>query len=254
MGPSPNARELRKRKQGDRTAVPATMAVISSLLVSMAPATASTISPRIGISIAVPTAQWKMAGPRPSAKAGRCSWTSCRFMKARPKDLIESTSLGVSTAKKIPWTSETKRKVSPVDDKLDALGPLLNEIGLELVDLVGGDRNGVFLYVEIGDGWVSSSVFKDEGDVVRYYNPRDTQLSDMLFDAWYLEPEGPNMRWSVLEYSINGGKFDVSMTYPEEVNVDVPDVDRREAALRARFGDKPVVYPPMPKTAFELRP
>ena len=139
-------------------------------------------------------------------------------------------------------------------DKLDALGPLMNEIGLELADLVGGDPNGVFLYVEIGDGWVSPSVFKDEGDLVRYHNPRGTDLSDMLWEAWYLEPDAPNRRWSVLEYEIRGGKFRVSLKYPEEVNVEIFDDERRESALRARFGDKPVVYPPPPKSAFELKP
>ncbi len=139
-------------------------------------------------------------------------------------------------------------------DKLDALGSLMNEIGSELTDLVGGDPNGVFLYVEIGDGWVSPSVFKDEGDVIRYYNPRSTSLSDMLWEAWYLEPDEPNMRWSVLEYAIVGKKFHVSMKYPEEVNVDEIDSERRQSALRARFGDKPVVYPPPPAGAFELKP
>ena len=138
-------------------------------------------------------------------------------------------------------------------DKLDLLGPLMNDIGHELSRIVGGDPNGIFLYVEIGEGWVRPSVFKDEGDVVRWYDPKDDYLSDLLFEAWYLEPEGPNMRWSVLEYAIVDGKFRVSMKYPEEVNVDIVDSERRQTALRARFGDKPVVYPPPPKGAFELK-
>lgn len=148
----------------------------------------------------------------------------------------------------------TKERAGFMSDKLDTLGPLMNEIGQELASLVGGDPDGVFLYVEIGDGWVSPSVFKGEGDVVRYYNPRDTNLSDMLWEAWYLEPDGPNMRWSVLEYMITGKKFHVSLKYPEEVNVEIVDDERRETVLRARFGDKPVIYPPPPKSAFELQP
>lgn len=129
----------------------------------------------------------------------------------------------------------------------------MNDIGHELSRIVGGDPNGIFLYVEIGEGWVRPSVFKDEGDVVRWYDPKDDYLSDLLFEAWYLEPDGPNMRWSVLEYAIVDGKFRVSMKYPEEVNVDIVDSERRQTALRARFGDKPVVYPPPPKGAFELK-
>jgi hypothetical protein len=38
------------------------------------------------------------------------------------------------------------------------------------------------------------------------------------------------------------------------VDVEAIDDERRQTALRARFGDKPVVYPPMPRTAFELKP
>lgn len=61
-------------------------------------------------------------------------------------------------------------------------------------------------------------------------------------------------RWSIMEYEIKDGKFDVSFKYPDEVHVETISMERREAALRARFGDKPVVYPPMPNTAFELKP
>lgn len=148
-----------------------------------------------------------------------------------------------------------KRKAKPMgSDKLEMLGPLMNEIGQELAETVGGDPNGVFLYVEIGEGWVDTGIFKDEGDVVRWYDPQGTHLADLLWEAWYLEPDSPNMRWSVLEYAITGQKFHVNLKYPEEVNVDIVDGERRESALRARFGDKPVVYPPPPKGAFELKP
>lgn len=140
------------------------------------------------------------------------------------------------------------------EDKLDLLGPIMNDIGHELAHIVGGDPDGIFLYAEIGDGWVRPSIFKDEGDLVRWYDPKDAYLSNILFKAWYLEPEAPNMRWSVLEYAIVDKKFHVSMKYPEEVNVDKIDPERRRKALRARFGDKPVIYPPPPKGAFELKP
>ncbi len=140
------------------------------------------------------------------------------------------------------------------EDKLDILGPLLNRIGHELAHIVGGDPNGVFLYVEIGDRWISPSVFKDEGNVVRYHNPRNTALSDLLWEAWYAESQEETMRWSVMEYDVKDNKFDVSFKYPEDVDVEVIDDERREAALRARYGDKPVIYPPPPKGAFELKP
>ena len=139
-------------------------------------------------------------------------------------------------------------------DKLDILGPLFNEIGVELVDIVGGDPNGIFLYVEIGDRWISPNVFKEEGHQVRNLDG-SRLLSDLLWEAWYAESEeGGIKRWSIMEYEIKDGKFDVSFRYPDEVDVEVIDDERRQTALRARFGGKPVVYPPPPKTTFELKP
>src|SRR3546814_17945848 len=77
----------------------------------------------------------------------------------------------MSMAKEISEISRTNRgEQAMADDKLDNLGPLMNEIGQELAEIVGGDPNGVFLYAEIGEGWNGPSVCKDEGDVVRYYN------------------------------------------------------------------------------------
>jgi len=138
------------------------------------------------------------------------------------------------------------------EDKFNAIGPLLSEMGQEISDTVGGDPNGVFFYVEVGEGWASPSIFKDEGDVVRFYYPLDPALSEIVFDIWYAEAD-ETKRWSVMEYVVNDGKFHASFKYPEDVDVTEPDSDRRDAALQARFGDKPVVYPPM-EGMFEYKP
>lgn len=108
--------------------------------------------------------------------------------------------------------------------------------------------------MEVGDRWISPNVFKDEGHQIRNIDG-SRLLSDLLWDAWYAESdEGGIERWSILEYDIKDGKFEINYRYPDEVDVEVIDDERRQTALRARFGDKPVVYPPMPKTAFELKP
>ena len=137
-------------------------------------------------------------------------------------------------------------------DKLDTLGPIMNEIGQELANIADGDPEGVFLYVEAGEGWVAQSVFKDEGMLVRYLDSNQTDLVDLLFEAWRAQPEGK--RWSVMGYAIEDGHYSVSFKYPEEIDVDTMDPKHREDALRARYGDQPVGYPPMPEGAFELKP
>ena len=137
-------------------------------------------------------------------------------------------------------------------DKLDMIGPILSEIGQEIADVVGGDPNGVFFYVEVIEGCARPSIFREEGDVVRYYYPLDPTLSETVFDVWYSEPDEAK-RWSVMEYVVKDGEFQASFKYPEEVDVIEPDTDRRDAALQARFGDKAVVYPPM-EGMFEFKP
>jgi hypothetical protein len=135
-------------------------------------------------------------------------------------------------------------------DKYETLGPLLSEIGREAVEITGGDPNGIFLYVEAGDGWVGPSVFKDDGKAVRYFDP-SPRLCDLLIEAW--EAEEPDKRWAAMEYEIRDGKFDTRLKYPEDLKPDDDVDDRREAVLKARYGNRPVIYPPIPPGMMEFK-
>jgi len=126
-------------------------------------------------------------------------------------------------------------------DKYDLLGPLYAEIGGELAEIVGGDPDGVYLYAEAGDGWVGPSVFKDEGKAVRYFDA-SSHLCDLIMKAW--RAEDPDKRWAVMEYSVTGTSFDVKFKFPDEIDTTKTEVERRPSALKARYGDKPVIYPP----------
>ncbi|UYY57705.1 hypothetical protein [Sphingomonas sp. S2-65] len=126
--------------------------------------------------------------------------------------------------------------------RLKLLGSVMNEIAQQLASLADGDPEGVFLYAEVGNGWVTPSVFKPDGDVVRYLESDDSELPLLLLEAWSAEPE--DRRWSVMEYDVKQGTFSVSFKYPEEVDVEKMDPTNREKALRLRFGKKQVLYPP----------
>jgi hypothetical protein len=131
------------------------------------------------------------------------------------------------------------------DDKFDRLGPLLSAIGAEVAADLGGNPDGAYLYVEVGDRWISVNLFRNEADVVRNYD-HGPELTDAIWKVWDVENPDRKMRWSVMEYEVKGTKFDAQFRYPDEVDVETYD-DRREIALKKRFGDKPVVYPPPPK-------
>jgi hypothetical protein len=129
-------------------------------------------------------------------------------------------------------------------EKFDILSSLITEIGNEVAEIVGGDPNGAYLYSEAGEGWIGTSVFKDEGEVVRYFDPT-LELEELLLE--FRKTEEAGKRWVIMEYEVKGTKFDAQFKYPEEVTVEsFGDDDRREIALKKRYGDKPVIYPPWP--------
>lgn len=76
-------------------------------------------------------------------------------------------------------------------------------------------------------------------------------LSDAIMDAWYLEPEDKG--WTGMEYTIDGGKFDAKFQFDDLTAYDGSD-DRRQRFLRARYGDRPIIYPPMRAGAMKLKP
>lgn len=130
------------------------------------------------------------------------------------------------------------------DDKLDLLGPVLAKIGVQAMEIVGGEPDGVYLYIEAGDGWSDISLFKEDHDAVRYIDTGDSDIWKTVIDAWCLEPE--DKRWTEMEYMIDGGKFDVKFHFDDLESMDLGSGDRRNMYLDARYGDKPIVYPPWP--------
>jgi hypothetical protein len=141
------------------------------------------------------------------------------------------------------------------EDKLDALGPALSEVGLEMVAVAGGDTTGLYLHAEAGEGWVGPSLFRDEGDRVSYLRLGRSKLGDLIITARETEPD-LGKRWSVMEYVIEDGKYEAKFKFPDEVDVEGEgdSIERRDAFLKARYGEKPVVYPELEGDFFELRP
>ena len=89
---------------------------------------------------------------------------------------------------------------------------------------------------------IAPSVFKDLGDRLLYRWASD-ELCDTLSDRWYAEV--PDKRWSTMQYRIAGGKFEASFTY-EPLDPEETTIDRRDGILQKRYGNKQIVYPPLP--------
>jgi hypothetical protein len=221
-----------------------TMAVTTSPPDSMGRANGSTTSHRMPTSTEVGIEPSRITGLGRSGQANACLSTSSLTIEEPPCGPSNSRLTGMSVGGANQRNFATRKGADKVvEDRIDKLGPMLSEIGGLAADDAGGDPDGLYLYVEAGDRWISSSLFKDEGDSVRYFDV-SSELSDLIYEFWRAEDR--DKRWAVMEYETKGTKFDARFKYPEEVDVESFDDDRREIALKKRYGDKPIIYPPWP--------
>lgn len=130
-----------------------------------------------------------------------------------------------------------------------SLEDCLQAIGQAIADVIDGDPDGAFLYAEVEPDMVYEALFLDRNGSVEYIDTSDV-LSKALFDAW--SASEPGKVWSTLSYAIVGSAFDASFQYPDEVSDDEGPEGRRRRVLKARYGDKPIKYPPPPSDAMEV--
>lgn len=128
----------------------------------------------------------------------------------------------------------------------DAFEESLQAIGRAVVEVTGGETEGVFLYAEAKPGMLSPSLFVDRGSYVECLVTNEA-LSEALFDSWHASEEGKE--WAALWYTIDEGAFDARFQYPDELSEEEWIDDRRDRILSEKYGDKPIRYPPPPETA-----
>lgn len=124
------------------------------------------------------------------------------------------------------------------------IAELLNQIGNLLAEDSDYPSQGTLLYAEVGSGYVAPSVFKDLGDHVAYRDPDLDRLGDVLLDLW--KAQDTAKRWTEIEYVVQDGKFRAIFNYPQDGEAEALHLDRREEVVTKHFGNKPIVYPPMP--------
>lgn len=56
-----------------------------------------------------------------------------------------------------------------------------------------------------------------------------------------------------MEYEINGGSFSAHRIYPDQIDHELSISELCDVYLERRFGDKPVVYPPLPDHMMEVQ-
>lgn len=59
--------------------------------------------------------------------------------------------------------------------------------------------------------------------------------------AW--DAEDGDERWAEMHYTVVDGRFKAKMIYPEQIDPQEDDLERRARIVREKFGDKPIDYP-----------
>lgn len=138
----------------------------------------------------------------------------------------------------------------------DRTGTLLNRIGQLLAEDEEYPLDGTLLYAVLDRNYVAPSIFKDNGDRIVYRDPDLDRLGRALLDLW--EAQDGDIRWAEIEYLVRNGEFEASFTYADEIDPEEEPLDRRDRVVAKHFGEKPIVYPPMPsdedEEIFRIRP
>ncbi len=122
---------------------------------------------------------------------------------------------------------------------------LLDQIGHLLAEDRSYPLDGTLLYAQVDEDMIAPSIFKNRGADILFRWPDLNRLGDALLDLW--KTQSGNYRWLEIEYSVNDGRFDVTYTYPDEIDLDEDPFERRDRIVERHFGPKPIVYPPMPE-------
>ena len=125
------------------------------------------------------------------------------------------------------------------------IGQLFQDIGQVALDEAEELAGKLLVYAEVEDGVISPSLFFVNKNGVLRFKFCSESMKYLIYSLWerWQEQEPPNnCEWRVMCYVIEGGKFEVAFTYPDQLNEDEDDFDRSEQAIKYYFNDLKVDY------------
>jgi hypothetical protein len=121
------------------------------------------------------------------------------------------------------------------------MGDILNDIAQEIAEMLGRLPDNAFLYAEADGEGREASIFAENNDGIFCRQPSD-EMFELVGELW--EAADDDKKWAAVEYDIADGKFEANFIFPEQIDPEDISDDRRERALRKRYGDRPITYPP----------
>jgi hypothetical protein len=124
----------------------------------------------------------------------------------------------------------------------EEMGDALNTIAQLVADVLGKTPDDVFVFIEAGDQWYGGAIFENLEDEVLYHEFEEG-LGDIVLPLW--ETAAPDKKWSLLLIDIKDGRFDAEFVYTADMTHHPFEHEYRQDAVVKRYGEKPVIYPPM---------
>jgi hypothetical protein len=127
-----------------------------------------------------------------------------------------------------------------VNSTIEEFYQKIGEAALDMADDLAGN---LLVYAEVQDGASSCDLFYENREgMVRFKFCSETlrALVDSFWEFWKEHPR--NREWRVMCYVIEGGKFRIDFTYPDQINKNEGIPHRRPLAIKKYFGDKKVDY------------
>lgn len=100
---------------------------------------------------------------------------------------------------------------------------------------------GTLLIALVESRYISLARFLDRGSYIAFAQPDYAKYRDTLLELWALEPL--SSRWDEMHYLVRGGDVQITYLYPEDIETDIPELDRWRGAAQAAFGAKRIVFP-----------
>lgn len=113
---------------------------------------------------------------------------------------------------------------------------ILAEVGGYIAKLGMAGSERYFLYLETEQVMQSPYLFQEFDNRVNDVSP--SGIGGLLYDLWLgAKPQ----RWGALRYELDGTVFSATFDYDVDA-IDGGTDNRAQMEIKARFGDKPIVY------------
>lgn len=120
---------------------------------------------------------------------------------------------------------------------------LYQEIGSQALAEAWDAAGRLLIYAEVEDGVASADMFyvrSPKSPVKFRFCSR--QLRALVVSLWESWKGLGNPEWRAMSYVVENGKFNIDLTYPDELNKEEDLTDRRPRIVQRYFGDAAIDY------------